>query len=293
MKIYYFGKFGKHHTERYIADALKAQGHSVYRSKIDLYRPLQNILNDINELKPDIFLMAKCYPHIYPLENLLKKIDMPKVTWLFDLFIDAPKNMNRTLNEPFFTLADKVFTTDGGHDKEWAEAGINHTTLRQGIHKPEHILYEAEQDIDISFIGSHSYDYRAILHRHLGKTYGNNYHRFGLNQEIRGLELNQLLARTKIVVGDSVPSPRYWSNRLYEICGRGGFMIFPYVEGIKEEIPSLVTYEWGNLEDLDKKIRYYLENEDEREQIRRKCFEECGKHTYDERVKQLIWNISK
>ena len=122
----------------------------------------------------------------------------------------------------------------------------------------------------------------------LAKMY--NFKWFGRKNtdELRGENLNEIYAKTKIVVGDSVYSPYYWSNRVVETLGRGGFLIHRDVPGIKEEYPDLVTYD-GTMEDLLKKIDYYLSHEEERQEIIRKNFEHVRDHyTMDKKCEELI-----
>jgi spore maturation protein CgeB len=105
--------------------------------------------------------------------------------------------------------------------------------------------------------------------------------------EMRGTALNYLYAKTKVVVGDSVISPNYWSNRVVETLGRGGFLIHKEVEGIKEEYPYLVTYtDYG---DLKAKITYYLAHDDERMEIIKKNYEwVLNNYTCDKKCAELI-----
>ena len=68
-----------------------------------------------------------------------------------------------------------------------------------------------------------------------------------------------------------VSYPDYWSDRIYETIGRGGFLIHPYIKGLEREFEDkkhLVFYEYNNLSQLQELIDYYLEHEDEREKIR-------------------------
>ncbi|KKK94235.1 hypothetical protein LCGC14_2684910, partial [marine sediment metagenome] len=78
----------------------------------------------------------------------------------------------------------------------------------------------------------------------------------------------------------SYPASNYWSNRIYEITGRGGFFIHNKVEGMPDYIPQ---FEYGKEKEM---IKYYLEHEEEREELRMIQFEKCP--TYDDRIKELI-----
>jgi spore maturation protein CgeB len=121
------------------------------------------------------------------------------------------------------------------------------------------------------------------------------HHGWGGEDEIRGEVLNNYLASAKIIVGDSVPTPYYWSNRIYEILGRGGFLIHPKVEGLDKEFKPYkhyVPYERGNWSQLKEIIDYYLVHDEERKKIQMAGFRYCKKHyTYTKRVAELLKQI--
>jgi spore maturation protein CgeB len=105
-----------------------------------------------------------------------------------------------------------------------------------------------------------------------------------------------LYASTKIVVGDTLcPNfsyPDYWSDRVYETLGRGGFIIHPYISGMEKEFTDkehLVFYEYKNFKQLKELIDYYLEHDEEREKIRvsgHNLVKE--KYTYKNRWEQIL-----
>ena len=108
-----------------------------------------------------------------------------------------------------------------------------------------------------------------------------------------------MLGKVKVFVGDSYPSPNYWSNRIYEITGRGGFLLHPETIGLDEEFIAgkhYIAYKrpgnragWQVLQGL---IDYWVTHDKEREQIRQQGFAHCGKHyTYTHRVKTLLEHI--
>lgn len=264
MRILYIAKFKKMWDEEYIARSFEMLGHTVGR--VDEGSKARQILEDIKVFKPDVVLFAKFrQPHAEMIIEHCKKQGIKTVCWVFDLYFGY--NRQHQLKTPAFK-ADYVFTTDGG-EHNWAEYGINHGCVRQGIYKPECVLEKGEKIYDVLFVGSFN-PYNKERNRMLDlvkadfdlKWIGKNN-----DNEIRGMKLNRLYAQSKIVVGDSVPSPHYWSNRVVETLGRGGFLIHVEVEGLKEAYPHLVTYKRGDYDDLKQKIGYYLKNDKERERI--------------------------
>lgn len=278
--ILYIGNFRKHTTETYIAHAFEDLGYNVIRK--GRYDSVDELINILHKQKPVLVLFGK-YNNMQPsFPFFIDEARCPVVSWTFDLYWDLPHGIRR-FPERGILKCSHIITTDAGHQYKWDKFGANHHVIRQGIHGPEKVKLKREKDIDVLFVGGRYYKYREGLYKFLGENYNLTW--VGHDEEVRGMELNELIARSKVVVGDSVPSPQYWSNRVYEITGRGGFIIHPHVEGIKDEVPDLVTYEYGNFEDLKEKIDYYLEHEKERESILDKCHAICP--TYKDRVKEL------
>jgi len=250
MIFAYYGNFTtSYNTEKYIADALEQAGHIVHR--IDR--------NNTNLIKCDYVLFAKLFSN----ELILKarKAGIPSVCWVFDLY-----RGHYGYNFPYLK-ADIVITTDGD-DK--------FHTIRQAVHKPEKIMIKGKKIYDVIFVGSlHYQGRRDMIERIKPKVFGNK----------RGLALNKLLGQTKIVLGDSLPSTNVWSNRIYEITGRGGFLIHPKTEGLYDYIPQ---FKRGEEQEM---INYYLKNEVEREELRKIQFEKCP--TYDDRIKELELILNK
>jgi glycosyltransferase involved in cell wall biosynthesis len=78
--------------------------------------------------------------------------------------------------------------------------------------------------------------------------------------------------------------------RTFETTGCGTFLLTNYTPGLEKLFDigkEIVVY--NDLNDLDNKVRYYLENDEEREKIAKAGYERSKKdHTYFERTKNLI-----
>lgn len=283
-KIAFIGKFVNLYDEEYIARSFEILGCQVRR--IPQYLPPFDIKEALLSFKPDILLYTKweCPLELKPTIETLKQTGMKTVCWLFDLYFDYQREYH-VKNKSFFK-SDYVFTTDDGHQRRFDELGINHKCVRQGIYKPECVLFPFQSiDNEIVFVGSNSpiYPERSKLVQELGAVW---YGKKNTN-ELRGVALNELYAHSRIVIGDSFPSAHYWSNRVVETLGRGGFLIHREVEGIKEVFPHLVTY--NTKEDLLKKIAYYTKHEEERRELVRKNFINVrDNHTMDVKCQLLL-----
>ncbi len=245
----YYGNFNMNwSTETYIADALERAGHRVLR--IDM--------NNTVLVDCDYVLFAK----LSKIDIIIKarKAGIPTVCWYFDLYNGSPLYDGKKM---IHLEADIVITTDG-NDK--------YHTIRQAVHKPEKKMIIGTKIHDVIFVGTpYTFGGRAEMLKRVKPK---------IIRNVRGLALNKLLGQTKIVLGDSFPSPSYWSNRIYEMTGRGGFLIHTKHPLFPKYIPQ---FERGKPEKL---IKYYLEHEEEREIIRKIQFENCP--TYDDRIKELI-----
>jgi len=261
-------------------------------SGIYIFHSLKKYADVSYNIKPsDNFDTLLCCSKLYPTSIL--KIKIPKVLWIFDLLWETPREY---LCQVFARDFDLILTTDGGHQKEWQNIGANHRVLRQGIYDEyafigkKHPQYEC----DVCFIGNNIvwYPPRQKLIAKLQRKFKNRFKRWGEENSIFGRKLNDVIASSKIIVGDTVYSPYYWSNRIYEVLGRGGFLIHPYVPGIEEEyIPykHFIPYEAGNFEMLKDLINFYLKKNSIRDKIRKSAFEWTKKyHLYSHRCQRLI-----
>lgn len=273
MKIAYLGKFDTLWNEESIAQGLETYGAEVFR--IEENQPLKNIQEYVERFQPDVFLGAKYQiTGAWELIEWLRKRKIPSASWTFDLLIGHPPR-EAALGTYAFLSTDLVILTDGGHDKEFKKRGIKKKTLRQGI--PEQFCYmaEPEEGPDIVFVGTENptFPYRQETMKFLHQTYKGRFEWIGKDKQVRGDDLNILYASAKIVIGDSMYSPHYWSNRIYETLGRGGFLIHPRIPGLNKEYTPFqhyIPYEWGDYTGLKEKIDYYLEHS--REKIKRAAY---------------------
>lgn len=321
MKIAYVGNFKQRHcTEVHIASTLESLGHTVIRIQEDEIK--QDALHGMIAYADwDMFLFTRTWGNLVTLRHLsqLKERKIPSVSYHLDLYVGLSRKylhegatLETVLQTDPFWRTDFVFTPDGdpGSQKIFEQNGVNHYYLPAGVFGPECYL-EEERGVgaDVLFVGGGDYPgspngyghpewpYRDKLIQWLRDTYGDSFVKKGHPQEtVRNDELNRLYADSKVVVGDSVcldfKHKYYWSDRVYETIGRGGFLIHPFIEGLDDEFKdgeTIVFYEYGNLEDLKQKIDYYLQHDEEREQIRINGHEFVKRNcTYTQRLTELL-----
>jgi hypothetical protein len=163
---------------------------------------------------------------------------------------------------------DCIFTADGGSPQRFKERNINHFWLPPGVIRRDCFNDSRQSDlsVEVGFVGATSYHpeytFRCELLEFLRQAYGD---RFRIFQGYRGARLNSLYASIRVCVGDScfAGADNYWSDRCPETLGRGGFLIHPETKGLR--IPGLVTFEPGNLHELQDRIDWFLDHEEERQ----------------------------
>jgi hypothetical protein len=227
-----------------------------------------------------------------------------------------------------------VFTADGGHDAEFARDGVNHHWLPPGVNHEEAIhvaplppLALIENPVTdgseplpdfvktiltdaiagrytVGFAGSDGYHpewpHRPELVRWLRDTYGDRFLHIGgsATPRITGLAFNRVLASVPVWVGDSCltsPGNAYWSDRISETWGRGGFLVHPRVDALNdrygEALPG-TAWEAGDWDALHAVIEHFVAHADAREQIRDRIVARTRAHdTYVHRVAEMLDTI--
>lgn len=293
--ILYIGNFTRPWTtENHIKASFESLGYEVIPLQEGKIHNKQ-IFDAIKTYNPEFLLYTKTWNKNYDWKAIKRRVFT--VSWTLDLYHDLERKTQLDDN-PFFHT-HLVISPDGGHEKEFKEHKVNHAYVKPGVFDKECYIgkYDAEYDYDVVFVGSYLFYHPEWKHRKalvdfLIKTYGNRFEFFPKDRAIRGDTLNNLYATAKIVVGDSLHSPHYWSDRLYETTGRGGFLIHPKVEGIDEEFEygtHIVGYNYWDFKGLKKKIDYYLKNPDERKAVQMAGFnmvkEKC---TYVVRCQEVL-----
>jgi hypothetical protein len=240
--------------------------------------------------------------------------EIPTIAYHLDRFWGLNRE-NEVSEEPFFRC-DYCFTADGHDPERWKDLGINHFWLPPAI-APRHAfigLPEPRFRASVAFIGTQwgyhgEWGHRVELIRWLRRYFGREV-LFLPNRNMgtrRGLQLNNVVAGVKVIVGDSClvevdgkPYERYCSDRVFEIPGRGGFLVHPYVEGVIPRsgpgdewgmIPGkhLEAFELGDFKRMRDVVQHYLDHDDERTTIAKQGFEHViENHSYANRLRQAF-----
>jgi hypothetical protein len=310
VRIAFLGNFAvPYSTENHHKLSLEALGHTVL--------PLQegrasggDVLAEA--LTADLFVWVHThgwetvgYSMIRVLDELKAK-GIPTVTYHLDLWLGLARQKDLE-TDSFYRHIGHFFTVD----KLMAD-WFNENTEVKGHYLPAGVYGEecymtptGGRPDDVIFVGSKRYHpewpYRPELVEWLRRHYGDNFKHYGGDGigVVRGDSLNYVYSKSKIAIGDTLcrgfKYPHYFSDRLFESTGRGAFTIFPYIKGLEDlfEIDKeIVTYEFENFAELRRKIDHYLNNDEEREAIRRAGHERTKRdHTYLKRWETILATV--
>lgn len=300
MKIAYIGNFRPFwSTENHVRLSLEELGHQVIQLQEDEWGA-GAILDIVVAEQADLLLWTRTWGIKGDGFALLRQIPCPSVAFHLDLYAGL-KRAATLPTEPWWTC-DYVFTADGGSPEFWKKHGVNHLWSPPGVYGKECYMAEPDPDLvqDVIFVGSYGYHqewpHRPELIDRLREHYGDRFTLYEHSSGMRGHKLNVLYASAKVVVGDSCclgfNHPNYWSDRVPETLGRGGFLIHPRITGITKffkENRHLVLWDFNDWDQLYGKVDYYLEHERRRERIRREGHRQVKGHdTYVHRMQKVL-----
>jgi hypothetical protein len=310
MNIVFVGNFGvDYSSETHHANTLESLGNHVVRLQ-EGQTTGDEIL--VQSLESDCLVFVHTHGWVTPglpmerVFKMLKRAGIPTLTYHLDLWLGLERQKDLT-DDPFYSQIEHFWATDKLM-ADWfnEKTDVKGHYIPAGVYEPETYLDQsAGFQNDVIFVGSkgyhHEWGYRPLLINKLGEMYGDKFKHFGGDGlgVVRGPALNQLYGSSKIAVGDTLcigfDYPYYFSDRLFESTGRGGFTIFPYIKGIEDNFEigtELVCYKFNDFDDLQKKIDYYLEHDDEREKIRIAGHERTKRdHTYNSRWKIILGDL--
>jgi hypothetical protein len=292
-------------TEWQVANTLEAMGHEVLRLQENAVG--WEVVVDVAS-RCDLFLWTTTWNRdpegAFAALKELRARCVPTAGLHLDLYFGTGRE-SQVHEHPFFRC-EHVFTADGGHDAEFAAAGVNHHWSPPAIYAPdvETGTPDGMYACDVAFVGSYPYPHpehaqeRARLIRFCQSEWGGRFRLW--RGGVRGRALADLYSTAKVVIGDSCLAgkvPRYWSDRIPETLGRAGFLLHPWVEGIDEHYTDgehLRLFEAGDFGQVRGIVRHYLADEQERRTIARAGQAHVREHhTYDHRLRALIETVRR
>lgn len=303
MNVLYVGNFGPaYSTESHVSHSFELAGHTVYRVQEEdgIWEKVPQ-LADMNGSR--VVVWTRTWGLDRDLDRQIKGLDELRTHGIIscaihlDKFFGLPREDQLTI-EPWFKC-DWVFTADGGNQEGFHNLGINHHWLPPGVYEPE--CYEGtpryEYTYDIGFVGSWQghyhpeWSHRQDLVNWLARTYKRRVRFWPQGKAVRGSDLNDLYASVKILVGDSCMVDQkgyYWSDRVPECTGRGGFLLHPSTPGLTD-YHNIATWNLGDWNGLRSSIDYYLSDTAARNALRLQCHHQTKSlHTYTHRVRTVL-----
>jgi len=257
---------------------------------------------------PKLDMLMYSHTHGWEIKGLIKlfkkckKLNIPTVSVHLDRWAGLEREKDVGKEATWFT--EFMFMADGSPEavELYEKAGVkNWFYLKPGV--VERDCYMAAPDPikfshEIIFVGSKNYHpeypFRPKLIKFLKKTYGDRFGHYGGDGlgTVRGHDLNVLYATAKIVVGDTCfgDRPKYWSDRVTETIGRGGFLLHPKIIDLPRGIMG--HYKVGDLDHLEKVIGLFLKWETDRIKVQKFGHEHVKKHeTYTQRAEEILEKV--
>jgi spore maturation protein CgeB len=282
MKILFVGVFDKQgrSTNNSQILAIKKLGHNVvgynYREKaleISAAARDKHLLNIVRENNFDLVLFSKC--NVISLETFRSIGKHAKTClWFMDPLVSYNEEMRNKTAVVDYICCDKKNVLEEA-------LKINHNSFHiyegynQDVDKPR----EEEKEYDISFIGN---------------IYGNRQQFFeGIIHPIKIISnaygFNHAAAVSKTKINLNVCTSDGASDRVYKILAAKGFLLTDDWEGREKAFTSgkdLVIYK--DIDDLNEKIAYYLENPEEAAKIAENGYKSVQKYNRLEWAKKII-----
>jgi hypothetical protein len=289
MRIIYVGKHnsGLNDDEGAVVHGFESLGHKVIRLAVN-----EGMMADKT---PGDLLIFNKWDDPHTLFHLDGRI--PRVFWYWDMVMqngDPSVERRCLVREQWMARIiphiDLGFCTDGdwvARDKSgkllWLPQGADQRYVGQGGNSLSTVpilftgIGKGGGNGRISFVEEMQSNWGSQFTHIVGGVYGKN--------------LRDLIARTKIVVApDSPATDRYWSIRVYTICGYGGFLLHPYCAGLSSHYQGgrdIIYYH--NREELHDLVRAFLQDSTNRSRIAAAALKRTtGEHTYQHRCKELL-----
>ena len=302
MRFAYVGNFkAPYSTENDVARALRNNGH--HATQIPEQSLDWSALPDL-VAGHDVFLWTRTAgydpPDLTVQDWALHKLrdrGVPSVGYHLDRWWGLDRESS-IVQSPFFTV-DLLCTAHGA--EEWGEHGYRHRWFPPAVSRQwtEPGTYRKQWESRVAFVGNlegYGHQEWQPYRRRIAETF-QDYPGWKVfpgpgKRAIRGKSLADIYASGRVFIGDSCLAGdpvRYWSDRVPETLGRGGFLIHPDVVGLEGQYPELVTYTLGDFDDLREMVDYWLAHDE----LRRGVAEEnkrwvLSHHTYEHRMEWLV-----
>lgn len=293
MRICYIAKHGSggNDDEGSVNYALVAMGHDVVCVHEDPRKRLVPLDKAAKAANLILF-------HHWPDCLQLRQFSIPKIFWCFDLIewdqdpvLYIRSDRRRAWMRQAMLTADLGFCTDGDwvakyHGKlHWLPQGADERVVGFGTPR---------LDIPILFTGISRGGgaQRESFVAEMMDRYGKDF--VVVEKGCHGRAMADLVASARIVVApDSPITSRYWSNRVYNVLGFGGFLLHPLAKGLRDlatgQFPGCGPMFYHDREHLHHLISIARNDPAMRQCVASAAHEEVKeKHLYRHRVAEML-----
>jgi len=293
MDILYFTNLeNKRYPFREIKKALENLGHKVEVVNDNDF-DMEELIKKAN--KADLFLFhhggirtdsdIECKLSLARLQTILQAIRPIKVLW----FLDKGWLLNDEILEQIIPLTNFTF----GNDETWVRRHKypNVFPLHCGTGERKGGRKKKEYECDIAFIGD-TYGIRQLWANTLRQQFGR---RFKVFNDVFDEDFNSVCKSAKAIVFPRFPADDFfWPDTIYKVMAAGGLVIYPRLEGLKQEFENKKHYlTYFSMKELVGLLNEILRPEADK--LRKKIAEEgkkrVKKFTYEERLKTLFSKI--
>jgi spore maturation protein CgeB len=274
------------------------------------YKYAQNKVSfDINEVinfNPDIIIIFK---GIYINEKILRSFKMNTKAKIWNIYTDNPlANPGQKLLYNFskkIELYDTIFTFSNSLKSVFYQFGAKDVQyLPFGYCKKTHLIKYSKNDVifDVAYFGTWGLfqeNWLTLLLNYKLGIFGTSWNRllkkspltpFYIKGQGLGVEMNECIYRSKIIFNMvRAEHGALQTMKTFEIPACGGMMLTNRTcdqELFFKDGHDVVFYD--SKQDMLKKIKYYLNNEDERDRIASNGYRTVQKHSYTNRALKLI-----
>ena len=258
------------------------------------------LIQEVKKVQPDLVFAVLFEQEIYPetIETITNELGTLTLNWFTDDHWRFD-NFSQYYAPPFSFVA----TTDPQSVPKYHSIGYKNVILSQWacnqyLYKP----IPGEKTMDAAFIGMPHGDRKKVIGylRQNGvdvKTRGYGWPEGRLTQE----QMIETFSRAKINLNLANSSTKsrifFWrkgtqqiKGRNFEVPGCGGFLMTNYVAHLEDYFEigkEVVCFE--DKKDLLEKVRYYLNNDEEREKVAQAGYERTiNNHTYEKRFLEIF-----
>jgi spore maturation protein CgeB len=280
--------------------ALERIGHEVIhfdswkKSRFANYAELnQALLEVVEQERPDIMMTVQRDYEIWleTLQIIQARRDVATISWTTD---DSWKyqEVSRFIGTAYHAMTTTYADCVGRYHQD----GIPNVLLTQWAANPEILqapLSASDCQYSVSFVGAAHGDRQQKIAALRSQGIEVNCFGYGWSAgSVEAKEIPKIVRESRISLNfaNAYKGVNQVKARTFEVPGSGGFLLTESAPGLEHSYTDgqeLVTF--SDIDDLAKKIRYFLENSIERDTIAQAGFMRTqGEHTYDLRMKELL-----